>query len=346
MIPARPSAALLLAILLCLGAIAGAQSTPWTLDGAVDAALLGDSDLSSLQLDLEAAERDLRRATLDPLATGQERLAAGHAVAAAQSDLAGAAMSLRIAVLQAYAGVLEAQDALAAATGQLEVAQREAEAAQVRFGAGAITEAALVQARSAADAASRRQRDAATTLDLAWSDLADLLGVAVSTLHEAGLSGLAEEPPMLPDLDADLQAVVLQHASVAAAERNLATAHAQLAAVDHEASSPNQVADARTAVEAAQRRLDDARRSAAQGLRSAHQAWLSASERLSDARQDVATAATTFEAQSVRHQVGELSPIAFLQAELALAASEASLHSAMHAAHLAWWRYLQAQAGD
>jgi len=345
MLPARPLALLVLVAALATPALSQGAPAPLDLNAAWALAPEVSADVATRLNDLDVATRTAARAELDPLATGLERLQAEQGLAAAAASLASAERSARISALQAYVAVVQAIDAEAQSVVRADLAQRNLAAARVRHEAGAITDLALSQSAADAEAAERAARDAATDLAFAWSDLAAVVGIPADGLHAAGLVPAPTDLPELPDLERDLDSLAEAHAGIAAAERALALAELRLRGTDHEGSSPNAVADARADVTSARRRVDDAVRNAEQQLRAAHQNLLVAYGRLADARTADAAAVTTLEAQRVRQEAGELSPIAWLQAQLDRERAAASLRASVHAAWLQWLRYEQALAG-
>jgi len=348
--PARNLALLVLVAVLATPALApnaraqGAPA-PLDLDAAWSRAPEVSADVATRRNDLDVAARTAARAELDPLATGLERLQAQQGLAAATASLAAAERGARIAALQAYVAVVQAVDAEAQAVVRADLAQRNLAAARVRHEAGAITDLALNQAAADAESAERAARDAATDLAFAWNDLAAIVGLPADALRAAGVAPVPAELPDLPDLERDLAGLADAHAGIAAAERALALAELRLRGADHEGSSPNAIADARADVATARRRVEDAVRDAEQQLRAAHQNLLVAYGRLDDARTADAAAATTLEAQRVRQEAGELSPIAWLQAQLERERAAATLRASVHAAWLQWLRYASALAG-
>jgi outer membrane protein, heavy metal efflux system len=346
MLPARPLAVLVLVAALATPVLAQSAPAPLDLDAAWSRAPEVSADVATRRIDLDIASRTAARAELDPLATGLERLQAEQGLAAAVAALASAERSARIAALQAYVAVIQAIDAEAQAVVRADLGQRNLAAARVRHEAGAITDLALSQAAADADSAERAARDAATDLAFAWSDLAAVVGIPADELRATGLAPVPPALPELPDLERGLASLASAHTGIAAAERALALAELRLRGVDHEGSSPNAVADARADVATAQRRVEDAVRNAEQQLRAAHQNLLVAYGRLDDARTADASAVTTLEAQRVRQEAGELSPIAWLQAQLDRERAAASLRASVHAAWLQWLRYEQALAGN
>jgi outer membrane protein TolC len=344
--PARPLAVLVLVAALATPVLAQSAPAPLDLDAAWSRAPEVSADVATRRNDLDVASRTAARAELDPRATGLERLQAEQGLAAAVAALASAERSARIAALQAYVAVIQAIDAEAQAVVRADLGQRNLAAARVRHEAGAITDLALSQAAADADAAERAARDAATDLAFAWSDLAAVVGIPADELRAAGLAPVPAALPELPDLERGLASLATAHTGIATAERALALAELRLRGVDHEGSSPNAVADARADVATAQRRVEDAVRNAEQQLRAAHQNLLVAYGRLDDARTADASAVTTLDAQRVRQEAGELSPIAWLQAQLDRERAAASLRASVHAAWLQWLRYEQALAGN
>ena len=344
--PARPLALLLLVLALTTPALSQSAPAPLDLDAAWSRAPEISADVATRRNDLDAATRTAARAALDPLATGLERLQAEQGLAAARASLASAERTARTSALQAYVAVIQAIDAEVQAVTRADLAQRNLAAARVRHEAGAITDLALAQSEADAETAARAARDAGTDLAFAWSDLAAIVGGSADALRGASLTPVPDTLPTLPDLERDLAGLGVGHAGIAAAARALALAELRYRGVDHEASSPNAVADARADVASAERRLADARRSAEQQLRAAHQNLLVAYGRLDDARAADSAAVTTLEAQRVRQEAGELSPIAWLQAQLDRERAAAALRSSVHAAWLQWLRYEQALAGN
>ena len=345
MLPARR-----LALFVLLGALATpalAQDAPARLDleAAWSRAPEVSTDVATRRIDVDVAARTAARAELDPLATGLERLQAEQGLAAAAASLASADRTARISTLQAYVAVIQAIDAAEEAGVRADLAQRNLAAARVRHEAGAITDLALSQSTTDAEAAERAARDAATDLAFAWGDIAAVVGVPADELLAGGLAPVSAELAQLPDLDRDLESLATVHAGIAAADRALALAELRLRGTDHEGSSPNAVADALADVGTARRRVEDAVRNAGQQLRAAHQNLLVAYGRLDDARTADETAVTTLEAQRVRREAGELSPIAWLQAQLDRERAAAALRASVHATWLQWLRYEQALAG-
>ena len=343
--PARTLALLVLLTVLASPALSQGAPAPLDLEDAWSRAPEMSADVATRRIDLDVASRTAARAELDPLATGLERLQAEQGLAAAAASLASAERSARSSALQAYVAVVQARDAEAQAAVRADLAQRNLAAARVRHEAGAITDLALSQAAADAETAERTARDAATDLAFAWSDLAAIVGIPADELRTAGLAPVPAALPELPDLERDLADLASVHAGIATAERALALAELRLRGVDHEGSSPNAISDARDDVATARRRVEDAVRNAEQQLRAAHQNLLVAYGRLDDARTADAAAVTTLDAQQVRQEAGELSPIAWLQAQLDRERAAASLRASVHTAWLQWLRYEQALAG-
>jgi hypothetical protein len=345
MFPARR-----LAMLVLLGAFAStalSQDVPARLDleAAWSRAPEVSTDVATRRIDLDIANRTATRARLDPLATGLERLQAEQGLAAAAASLASAERAARISALQAYVAVIQAIDGAEEALVRADLAQRNLAAARVRHEAGAITDLAMSQSGADAEAAERAARDAATELAFAWGDLAAVVGGLADELRAGGLAPVSTDLAVLPDLDRDIATLATVHAGIASAERALALAELRLRGADHDGSSPNAVADARADVATARRRVEDTVRNAEQQLRAAHQNLLVAFGRLDDARSADATAVATLEAQRVRWQAGELSPIAWQQAQLDRDRVAASSRGSLHATWLQWLRYEQALAG-
>lgn len=326
-------------------AAAVASDAPLDLESAWSLASCVASDVASRTAEVAAARRDMDRAQHDPLVAPLERLQLENTLASSEAALAAAERAAEREAFEAYANVLERGDAMREAVMRAEIAAAQLAAAQVRFEAGVITGLALEEARSDAEAASRAARDAVTADELAWIDLAAVVGLNVDALRDRGLEDVPDELPAVPELARDLEALASLHVGIAAAERALTLATIRLQGVDHQGSSPNAIDDARAALASAERRLEDVVRSAAQSLRSANQSLLVAYGRVQDASVADAAAAATLDAQRVRNLAGELAPIAWMQAQFDRSRSASSLTASVHAAWHVWFRYEQIRSG-
>jgi outer membrane protein TolC len=318
---------------------------PMAMEEAQERAVAASAEVAERRADRASAERDLERALRDPLATRLERIEAEHAVAAAARALDAAVLDARIAAVQRFVAVLEAEDAVAAAHGAAEVAERQLAADRVRAEAGVLTDLDLTRAEQEAASAARAVSDADTTLSLAWAELAIVLGIPVGELEPHGLSPIDVTLPELPGID-QLQAQTAPHAGIAAAERALQVARIRLAGGAHEGTPPNVLAGLEADVEHAERRVADVRASAALAVRSSYQSAVQAYARCAEAMANEVTAETTYAAQVVRFEAGELAPLALRQAELDRERAAATRRAALHAAVVAWYRLQQVQAGS
>jgi hypothetical protein len=350
----RPSAVALLTLLTLAVALAAGSALaepseqsappPIALEEAQELAVTASAEVVARRADLRLAERDLERALRDPLATRLERIEAEHAVAAAARALDAAVLAARIAAVQRYVAVLEAEDAVTAAFGAAGVAERQVAADRVRAEAGVLTELDLTRAEQEAASAARAVSDAETTLSIAWAELAIVLGIPVGELEPHGLAPIIAALPDLPSLE-QLLAQNAPHAGIAAAERALEVARIRLAGGAHEGTPPNVRAGLEADVEHAERHVADVRASAALALRSSYQSAVQAHARYADAVSAEATAETTYAAQVVRFEAGELAPLALRQAELDRERSAVARRAALHAAVVAWHRLEQVHAG-
>jgi hypothetical protein len=336
---------LLVAVALALLASGVGRAQPLALDELQRSALAASVDAAARASDLSSALRDLERAERDPLATPLERLQAAHAVAAARAALTAAELATELATLQRVTAVLEALDAQRAADGSAEVSARQQAADEVRAHAGVITGVDLARSTSSAEAAARSARDAAASLELAWSELALLVALPAPELVAAGLQPLSGDLPALPLLEAFIAEALEGHAGLAAARRGLEVAEIRLAGADHEGTAPNVLSALRADEAAARRRTEDIAASALLQLRATYQSTSQAFGRHAAAVADEATAETTLEAQRVRAAAGELAPLALRQAELDRARAAATRRAALHAAWVAWYRMEQARRG-
>lgn len=334
-----------LVLVWTLSSLAAASVAPIDLDEAIDLAVTTSSDVMTRSADAAAAERDVQRAERDPLATPFERRQLEHALASAMSDLAAARSSAATVAFNAVTRVIERSDAVTEARQRADIAATNLAVARVRLEAGAITPMALDQAVHDATAAERSADNALADLDLAWLELATVLGLSPDEVRARGLAPLPDALPAVPDLAAGLAGLAQTHAGVANAHRTLDIATLRAAGVAHAGSAPNTIADARETVRAAERRVSDVLAGAEQSLRTAHQALAAASGRLEDALAVDRSAAATLEAQRVRHDAGELSPLAWAQAELDRSRVASALRSATHAAWSAQRRYTLALLG-
>lgn len=346
------SLALAVALLVALSTASAQNSAgELTLAVAQELALAHAATVAEAAAELLASERDLDRAERDPLASGLERLQARHARDAALAARADAERTLRATTVQRYAAVVEAEAALRDARDAADVAARLHAAERVRADAGLITSLDLERSQADADRAEQTSRDAEIDLALRLAELALHVGVDIDTLRARGLTPIDDEPPPLEPLSAVVARAGLAdpeataHSGVASARRSVEIARVQLAGADHEAAAPNAVAAARDAVVAAERRLADALANADLHVRASHQAYAAAVARLADARQSDVTAATTLAAQRVRAEAGELAPITLVQAEMERARAADAAQAALHAAWHAWWRLEASIAG-
>ncbi len=147
-----------------------------------------ERDVRDAELALERSERALVAAHAD-LADVERSLSnalleAERRLVRAQAALAAAERAAEREAFEAYVNVLERGDALREAATRAEIAAAQLAAAQVRFEAGVITGLALEEARSDAEAASRAARDAASAEELAWIDLAAVVGFDVDAMRD------------------------------------------------------------------------------------------------------------------------------------------------------------------
>src|SRR5690606_32266347 len=128
-------------------------------------------------------------------------------------------------------------------------------------------------------------------------------------------------PPALPPLEEVLAAARRRNAQLRAAERSVELARARLETVDNAFSTRAEIQAARDNLASAETSLAEAGRTLELSLRSTYNAALSAQARLASAAAAFETATAELEAQRARLEAGNISPLAFRQAELSHANS-------------------------
>lgn len=98
-------------------------------------------------------------------------------------------------------------------------------------------------------------------------------------------------------------------------------------------------------VERAERRVADVRAGAALAVRSSCRSAVQAYAHYAEVKANEATAETTYAAQVVRFEAGELAPLVLRQAELERERAAATRRAALPAAVMAWYRMQHVHAG-
>lgn len=314
-----------------------------TLEQALAAAPDFDADVLTARADLAAAERDLARVEGDPLALRLDLLQARQALEGARGSLEVATLAVEAEVAEAYFDALEADDALDIGRMQHSVATTTLEATQVRVEAGAATALDLERARNDLAAAKRDLADAEQARDLAYRNLGSLIGAKVAALGPMVASPLAENT--LPDLAAVQDEAGRVNTLLKAAERNVELARARLEATDNAFSARADIEAAQDILANATTVLEDTRRSLDIAVQQGHNALQAAIGRFQSALASYQTSRDDLAAQRARLEAGSISPLAYQQAEIAHANTEAALNSALHAVTLARFALDQAVKG-
>jgi len=303
-----------------------AYAAPISLDTALALAGELDAGVISARADLAAAERDLARTRADPLALRLTIAQAEHALENAQAALESALSNSRAALTNAYLAALEADQTLAIAGQAAAIAAIALEATEIRFNAGAATQLDLERARNDFGAAQRDAEDARQTRELAYSELASLVGLP--------LEGLTLEPitvaPAMPELDS-LLARLAENRQWRLTRQAVELAELRLAAVDNAFSARAEVEAARDTLAGNQVRLRETRRSLELTTRQSYNAVLAAQSRLMSAAASAATAHDTLSAQTLRYEAGSISRLEFERARLDVTRAEAQYQTARHA---------------
>jgi outer membrane protein TolC len=334
----------LLITLLALLTVAAAQAdtpTPLTLDRAASLAADIDADLVSARSDVASAERDLDRSKADPLALRLELLQAEQALAAAQAGLVSAEVAAGLELADAYTAALQADGSVALVAEELAIADVTLEAQQIRFEAGAATQLDVDRAANDREATLRDLADAEAGRDLAYAELASLVGQLPGLLAPLDPALL-----MLPDLDNALARAQERNAQLLAGRRSVELAAVRLEGLDNAFTARSEIESAQEALESAERRLTESVRTRDLSVRDSYNAVLSAQARVESARANLATAQADLAAQRTRLDAGTISPLGFAQSQLSFHNTETSLASAEHALYLALLRLEQSVAGS
>lgn len=316
---------LLLAALLSLGSVL-ASSAPLSLTDARRLAAENSPQVGTARATADNALRSLERAEADPLATPLELLRARNSSLNADAALQGAVLNAESEALNAFTAVLEAASTLRSAELGLETAGITADAAQIRLNAGAATQLDVDRASNDLSSAERRYGEALTTLDLARSNLASVLGSSA----DVELQPVSEPAPTAP-LEEALQQLERDNPQLVQARQAVAIAELELAAADTPLSSRVQIEQASSNLASAEADLESLERSLNISVRQAHNALLSARGNHAGALAATATAQEAFAAQKLRFEAGSISQLDLLQAELDVLQSETQGANALHA---------------
>lgn len=319
-----PAALLFAALLLLSGALAAPETL--SLADARQLAAENSPQVGTARASADSARRALERAEADPLATTLELLRARNGLHNADAALQSAVLNAKSEALNAFTTVLEAGDTLRSANLSLEMAGITADAAQIRLNAGAATQLDVDRAGNDLAAAERRHGEALTSLELARSSLASVLG----SNTDAQLQPVSEPAAAAP-LEEVLQQLTRDNPQLAQARQAVEIAQLELAAASNPLSSLSQIEQARATLASAEADLSGLERSLNVSVRQAHNSLLSARGNHEGARATIATAREAFAAQQLRFEAGSISQLDLLQAELDVLQSEAQGASALHA---------------
>jgi outer membrane protein, heavy metal efflux system len=340
---AQTSYNLLPSLFLLLLSFVSAQEAPpaLTLEQALTFAPNVNATVISGETDLAAAQRDLDRVNNDPLALRLEKLQAEQSVATEQEDLNKGLLSSRLDVTDKFFAALEADQSLANAQKQLEINNATLEAQQIRFEAGAITQIDLSKAQNDAVNAERTVRDAQNTRNLAYSQLANVIGQSVSALvpYEAAA-------PTLAPLEEVQQTAMTENTQLKALQRSVDLARTQLEITDNAFSSRSEIDSAKDALANAELNLSDYQSTLGLTVESSYNTVLAAQASYENALEAFQTSADDLAAQQTRLDAGSISPIAFQQSELTHAQNTAALNTAKHELLLAHIRLEQTVLGQ
>ncbi len=302
-----------------------AQPAPMSLTEAIALAPEFDVEVISARADLAAAERELARTEADPLALRLPLVQAQQALANAQGDLDNALLAARATVSDAYYVALEADEVLILAEMRQAIAATSLEATQIRYEAGAATELELERAQNDLLAAERSSQDARQSKNLAYSELASLIGKADNDFILSTDFAL-DDIPSLAEALSDLA----NNSQLRRAEQTVEIARIQLESVDNAFSAQAEIETARDALQNAEIRLADTRRSLELSIRQSYNLLLAAQGRLENANANAATSAENLEAQRLRFEAGSISLLAYEQAKLDHANIVAQANSARY----------------
>jgi hypothetical protein len=312
-----------------------------TLEAALTLAPDVDADVISGRTDVASAQRDLDRVTNDPLALRLEQLQAQQELASTQDSLNAALLANRLDVTDKFFAALEADEALANAQKQQQIATATLEAQQIRFEAGAITQIDLSNAQNDAVEAERAVRDAQNSRNLAYSQLASVIGRSVTALtpYEA-------EPPQLAPLEQIQNDAQTQNTQLKSLQRSVELAQTQLEITDNAFSSRSEIDNARDTLADAELTLSDYQSSLGLTIESSYNSVLAAQASYENALETARTSDDDLAAQQTRLDAGSISPISYQQSELTHAQNVAALNTAKHELFLAHIRLEQAVLGQ
>ena len=302
-----------------------AQPVPLSYTDALVRAVMNSADLTTARVDLASARRELDRAEADPLALRIPVLQAEQAVTQARQALRTAELRAQDSAAAAYARALEAQSVVLLAEEQLALAQTRAEATQIRFEAGASTSLDVDQAQNTLQSARRTLADADEERELAFSQLASLLGLTGETLTLTETVPVGAVPPLANVLNG-----LEDNTQIVSARQAVALAEAQLAAVDNAFSARSEIDAARDTLNNAQTRLRETRRSLELGVRQSYNAVAAAQNRAQGVRAELEAAQDTLDAQQIRFDAGSISQLELAQNEIEVQTAANALESARH----------------
>lgn len=331
------------ALLLALALLAPrAAAEPLALPAALGKAEAASVAVAEARRLLSEAQAGLEASRADPLAVRLDQLQAEYDARSAELALRNAFLGTRVAAATAFTTALEAEDAVEAAELARDIASVTLEAQQVRFEAGAITALELDRARNDLQGAERDVASSRAARELAFAELARLLGTPPGALERLAPT-VTEEP--VPELQELVERALAEHADVWASEVAQRMALARLAAVDHALSSRREVEAARALVSASEARSAETRGVVELAVRQRYLGLVNARGRYDHALAGLETAREEFAAQRARHEVGAASPLQLRRAEAALLEAEASVRSLLHDLMLARLELEQAVLG-
>ena len=300
----------------------------------------GLSGVINADIDRRDAQATLARVNEDPLALRIETLQAQHAATLTAAQYEVAVYTAYRDLADAYTAALEAESGLALAESSLALAERNLQVAQIRRDRGAATDLDVRDARNSLEDSETNLSAAQQGVRLAMERLESLVGPVESPLEPVAIIpvGLA-----LPD-EAAVEEALQQSPTLLQATQGAELAAASLDVLDPSYAAQQQIDDARVRLEQANEGVREAERALRLQLRSLTDAIERSEAGLAVARDALTNARDREAIEADQLEAGRIAAITFEQTQLATQQAQNALQTAQHDLLLAYLE-LQAQTG-
>ncbi|MDX2007153.1 MAG: TolC family protein [Meiothermus sp.] len=265
---------------------------------------------------LAAAQDELRRQQGDPEAAQLSLTRAQEGVAVNQAKLAQAREESESRAVEAYAGVLVAQADVALAGERKELTALQLQAAELRFRAGAISNADLARVRDQDAQAASAVRSAQRALDQAQARLRPYGNITPQALPE---------PPALEPT----RFAVTNHARALEAAQQAREAERALALAAGPDSPPLDRAARERDLARARAALSDVQRTLSDTLEAARRRYQSAQENLRLSRESQTRVTAELAAAQRRFQAGAIAQVTLKQSQIAKQEADRAVQAAL-----------------